>query len=103
MLLEIYSKIGVRNIFESVLKEVSTMDGDGLEQVNLSEILIGKGLVKLILGFLAGFSLKMEEEKRHEAVRNLLDLTVIETNDPISIGYSLSLSSGERLKKETSQ
>ncbi|CAL5348684.1 unnamed protein product [Camellia sinensis] len=101
MLLEIYSKIGVRNISESVLKEVSTMDGDGLEQVNLSEILIGKGLVKLILGFLAGFSLKMEEEKRHEAVRNLLDLTVIETNDPISIGYSLSLSLGERLKKET--
>ncbi|GMP34210.1 hypothetical protein CsSME_00007182 [Camellia sinensis var. sinensis] len=42
----------------------------------------------------------MEEEKRHEAVRNLLDLTVIETNDPITIGYSLSLSSGERLKKE---
>ncbi|KAI8017385.1 Protein NO VEIN [Camellia lanceoleosa] len=100
MLLEIYSKIGVRNISESVLKEVSTMDGDGLEQVNPSEILIGKGLVKLILGFLAGFSLKMEEEKRHEAVRNLLDLTVIETNEPITIGYSLSLSSGERLKKE---
>ncbi|KAL7191652.1 hypothetical protein ACSBR2_023687 [Camellia fascicularis] len=100
MLLEIYSKIGVRNISESVLKEVSTMDGDGLEQVNPSEILIGKGLVKLILGFLAGFSLKMEEEKRHEAVRNLLDLTVIETNEPITIGYSLLLSSGERLKKE---
>ncbi|KAF5957281.1 hypothetical protein HYC85_004506 [Camellia sinensis] len=100
MLLEIYSKIGVRNISESVLKEVFTMDGDGLEQVNPSEILIGKGLVKLILGFLAGFSLKMEEEKRHEAVRSLLDLTVIETNEPITIGYSLSLSSGERLKKE---
>ncbi|XP_028082517.1 uncharacterized protein LOC114283846 [Camellia sinensis] len=100
MLLEIYSKIGVRNISESVLKEVSTMDGDGLEKVNPSEILIGKGLVKLILGFLAGFSLKMEEEKRHEAVRNFLDLTVIETNDPITICCSLSLSSGERLKKE---
>ncbi|CAL5373071.1 unnamed protein product [Camellia sinensis] len=76
------------------------MDGDGLEQANPSEILVGKGLVKLILGFLAGFSLKMEEEKRHEAVRSLLDLTVIETNEPITIGYSLSLSSGERLKKE---
>ncbi|CAL5327465.1 unnamed protein product [Camellia sinensis] len=100
MLLEIYSKTGVRNISESVLKEVSTKDGDGLEQVNPSEILIGKGLVKLILGFLAGFSLKMEEEQRHEAVRSLLDLTVIETNEPITIGYSLSLSSGERLKKE---
>ncbi|CAL5327466.1 unnamed protein product [Camellia sinensis] len=84
----------------SLLKEVFAMDGDGLEQVNPSEILIGKGLVKLILGFLAGFSLKMEEEKRHEAVRSLLDLTVIETNEPITIGYSLSLSSGERLKKE---
>ncbi|CAL5375334.1 unnamed protein product [Camellia sinensis] len=83
-----------------LLKEVFAMDGDGLEQVNPSEILIGKGLVKLILGFLAGFSLKMEEEKRHEAVRSLLDLTVIETNEPITIGYSLSLSSGERLKKE---
>ncbi|XP_058226463.1 uncharacterized protein LOC131335221 [Rhododendron vialii] len=100
-LLEVYSKIGVPNISESVLKEeVSIMDGGGLKEVVPRENLIGKGLVRLILGFLADLSLEMEAEKRHEALRSLLDITVLETVDPITIGYSLRLSSGEILKGE---
>ncbi|KAL6972990.1 hypothetical protein U1Q18_027164 [Sarracenia purpurea var. burkii] len=96
-LLEIYSKIGVRNISETVRKEeVSSiiMDGAGLNELNPREIFIGKGLLMLILGFLAGPSLQMEAEKRHETVRCLFNLTVLETPEPIMIHYSLSLSSG---------
>ncbi|KAA8542076.1 hypothetical protein F0562_023228 [Nyssa sinensis] len=94
-LLEIYSKIGVRTISESVQKEeASVINGVGLKPVNPSEILIGKGMFRLILGFLADVSLEMEAEKRHEALRRLLNLTILETLQPITVGYSLSLSSG---------
>ncbi|KAH7854098.1 hypothetical protein Vadar_010117 [Vaccinium darrowii] len=100
-LLEVYTKIGVRNISESARKEESIIDGvGGLKEVNPREIWIGKGLLRLILGFLAGPSLQMEAEKRHEAVKCLLNVAVLETPEPITIGYSLSLSSGENLKAE---
>ncbi|GFZ03929.1 ATP/DNA binding protein [Actinidia rufa] len=98
-LFEIYSKIGVRTISESMQKEEVSIT-DGVKNVIPRKNLIGKGLVRLILGFLADLSLEMEAEKRHEAVRCLLDLTVLETLEPITIGYSLSLSSGEILKEE---
>ncbi|XP_052175341.1 uncharacterized protein LOC127790096 isoform X2 [Diospyros lotus] len=100
-LLEVYSKIGVRNLSESVQKEeMSITDGAGLQQVSPREILIGKGLLMLILSFLAGPALKMEAENRHEVVRCLLNLTVFETAEPVKICYSLLLSSGEKLKAE---
>uniref|UniRef100_A0A5B6Z3I5 Sacsin/Nov domain-containing protein n=1 Tax=Davidia involucrata TaxID=16924 RepID=A0A5B6Z3I5_DAVIN len=103
-LLEIYSNIGVRTISESVQREeVSVMDGVGLKEVNPRKILIGKGLFRLILGFLADPSLKMEAAKRHEAVGRLLNLTVLETLEPITVGYSLSLSSGDILNVKASR
>lgn len=98
-LLEVYNKIGVRNISESVCEEESIIYGVGKE-VNPREIWIGKGLLRLILGFLAGPSLQMDAEKRHEAVKCLLNVAVLETPEPITIGYSLSLSSGENLIAE---
>ncbi|KAL7195243.1 hypothetical protein ACSBR1_035474 [Camellia fascicularis] len=98
--LEIYSKIGVRSISESLQKEeMSIMDGVGLNLVNPRENFIGKGFLRLILGFLA----KMEVEKRHETVQCLLSLIVLETLEPVTIGYNLSLSSGEVLKEEARQ
>ncbi|PSR95961.1 Sacsin like [Actinidia chinensis var. chinensis] len=100
-LLEVYRKIGVRNISESVKKEeISVTECVGLNQVSPMEVFIGKGLIKLILGFLAGPSFQMEPEKRHDAVKCLLNLTVLETDKPLVICYSLSLSSGETLKAE---
>ncbi|XP_052175449.1 uncharacterized protein LOC127790189 [Diospyros lotus] len=103
-LLEVYSKIGVRNLSESVQKEeMSITDGAGLQRVSPREILIGKGLLMLILSFLAGPALKMEAENRHELVRCLLNLTVFETAEPVKICYSLSLSSGEKLKAEATR
>ncbi|KAB1210016.1 hypothetical protein CJ030_MR6G023565 [Morella rubra] len=95
-LLEIYRKIGVRTISESVEREeASVVDVAELNQVNLKEILIKKGLVRLILGFLADPVMKMEAERRHEAVRGLLDMTILATNEPLHINYSLSLTSRE--------
>lgn len=98
-LLEVYSKIGVRNISECVRKEkTSIMVGVALKEGNPRENLIGKELIMLILGFLAGPSLLMEAENRHEAVRCLLNVTVIEIPEPIKICYSLLLSCGEKVK-----
>ncbi|XP_031273816.1 uncharacterized protein LOC116132300 [Pistacia vera] len=93
-LLEIYWNLGVRTISESVQREELSLEhGVELEQVNPSDVSIGRGLVKLILGFLTDF--KLEGEKRHEAVKCLLNLTALKTPEPITVRYSLSLSSGE--------
>ncbi|GAV62728.1 LOW QUALITY PROTEIN: hypothetical protein CFOL_v3_06251, partial [Cephalotus follicularis] len=78
-LLEIYGSIGVRKISESVQKEqLSLGNSVKLDQVDSRDTLICKGLVKLILGFLADPSFKMEAKKRHEAVQCLLNLTILE-------------------------
>ncbi|XP_024442241.2 uncharacterized protein LOC7454749 [Populus trichocarpa] len=98
-LLEVYRKIGVRTISESVLKEeLSLADGVELSQMDSRDAGIGKELIRLILGFLADPSLDMEATKRHGAVQCLLNLKVLETMEPITVSYSLLLSDGEPLK-----
>ncbi|KHN17476.1 hypothetical protein glysoja_027019 [Glycine soja] len=100
-LLDLYKKIGVSIISESVLKEESSLlDGVEVRQVDPSNIFIGKGLVKLVLSFLACSSIKIEAEKRHEAVQGLIELTVHETIEPVTVCYSLSLSSGKTITKK---
>ncbi|XP_062115851.1 uncharacterized protein LOC133829994 [Humulus lupulus] len=97
-LLEVFQKIGVRTISESVKKEeVSIAKGAENEQVIPRDALIGKGLIKLILGFLAHPSLNMDAKERHEAMEDLLNVTVLETVEPIDVSYNLSLSSGKSL------
>lgn len=103
-LLEIYGKIGVRNLSDSVLKKgLSSVNCDGLEQVRPKEIFIGRGLFKLILGFLADPSLQMEAHKRHEALKCLMDVSIFVTLEPIAMDCSLSLSSGEVLNVKVSR
>lgn len=98
-LLEIYRKIGVRTISESARKEeLSLADGVKLKPLNPRVLFIGKEMVRLILGFLADPSLKMQVKKRHEAVQCLLNITALVTAEPITVSYSLSLSSGEIVK-----
>ena len=102
-LYDIYRKIGARNISESLCKEESSLLNDGVEmvQVHHNDILFNlKGLIKLILGFLACSSLKMEPDKRHEAVQGLLNLNFLETKVPVTVSYSLSLSSGDIVTKK---
>lgn len=103
-LLEIYSKIGVRNLSESVLKKgLSSVNCDGLEQVQPKETFIGRGLFKLILGFLADPLLQMEVHKRHEALKCLMDVSIFATLEPITMDCSLSLSSGEIMNVKVSR
>ncbi|KAL1810439.1 hypothetical protein ACET3Z_027429 [Daucus carota] len=102
-LLEIYSKIGVRNISESVQQELSEVDAVNLKQLEPKEVFIGKGLLRLILGFLADVSPKMEVDVRHDIVRPLLDVTVLEAGGKITMRHTLSLSSGETLNVEARQ
>ena len=103
-LLEIYRKIGARTISESVQKEESSsVDVAKLNQVNRKEFFIMKGLVMLILGFLANPVMKMEAKSRHETIQRLLNVTFLETVEPITVNYSLSLSSGEIMNARLSQ
>ncbi|KAK7369619.1 hypothetical protein VNO80_11661 [Phaseolus coccineus] len=68
----------------------SELDGVEVTQVDLRNIFIGKGLLKLILSFLACSNLKMEaQKKRHESVQGLIHHTVHETIEPVIICYSL--------------
>ncbi|GLT39951.1 hypothetical protein SLA2020_141160 [Shorea laevis] len=96
-LLELYRKIGVCTLSESVKKEESLIYGLELKQVNPRDFFIGRGLITLLLGFLAGL-LAMEAEERHKAVQCLLNVTVFEISEPSTLSYSLSLSSGKILK-----
>ncbi|KAK4256884.1 hypothetical protein QN277_006549 [Acacia crassicarpa] len=103
-LLGIYKEIGVCTISESVQNEESfQLDGADFKEVEPSSIFIGKGLVKLILGFLACSSLKMEAEKRHKAVQGLVGLKVYEMTEPINVSYNLSLSSGRTITKKANR
>ncbi|CAK9330329.1 unnamed protein product [Citrullus colocynthis] len=103
-LLEVYKNIGVRNISEFVQPgESAVVDGINLKQVNPTDISIGKELIRIILGFLADPAKKIEAVKRHEIVRCLLNLTVIEIGEPVMINYSLSLTSGEIISANATQ
>nr|POE68285.1 hypothetical protein CFP56_26177 [Quercus suber] len=94
----------VQTISESVKKEeTSSVDVAQLNQVNPKEILIAKGLVMLILGFLANPVMKMGAKKRHETIQGLLNITFLETVEPITVNYSLSLSSGEIVNARASK
>jgi sacsin len=102
---DIYRNIGVRNISESLCKDESSLVNDGgeLNCVDPNDIFNLKGLVKLILGFLALPKLKMEPKKRHEAVQSLTNLSFYETMGPINVSYSLSLSSGDIITKKANK
>ncbi|XP_071694367.1 uncharacterized protein [Rutidosis leptorrhynchoides] len=93
-LMDIYGKLGVRMLSESVKKTISVVCHDKFEPVKSEKRIVKKGLFKLILGFLADPSLKVDVEKRHEAVSRLLAVEAFETMEPLTVGYSLSFSSG---------
>ncbi|CAN0915895.1 Protein NO VEIN [Linum grandiflorum] len=101
-LLEVYRGIGVRGISESVQKEENSIQGS--RQLNPEKVLIGKELAKIILGFLANPSLEMEASQRQEKLKSLLNLTVLETLEPMTVTYSLKLSStGEVIRAKATQ
>ncbi|KNA12990.1 hypothetical protein SOVF_120910 [Spinacia oleracea] len=104
MLLDIYSKIGVRKITDSVsISELSAVDLGELEEGKLKDAFIVKGLVMIILGFLSDPSLNTEVKFRHEAVKMLLTVKVFVTTKPITMSYTLEMSSGDDVTASTSQ
>ncbi|OIV93309.1 hypothetical protein TanjilG_14560 [Lupinus angustifolius] len=99
-LFDIYRKVGARNFSESLSKEESSLTNCGeLNEMDAGNVFNLKGLVKLILGFLAS-SLNMEPEKRHKSVQGLIDLSFYETSESVTVSYALSLSSGDVINKK---
>ncbi|PIA50962.1 hypothetical protein AQUCO_01100048v1 [Aquilegia coerulea] len=94
---EIYGSIGVQPISKSVQRsESSTLDGE-FKEVSPREVLIKRDLIRLILGFLSDPSIDMDANKRQSSVKALLDVNVFETEELISVSYTLSLSSGKSI------
>ncbi|KAJ8420402.1 hypothetical protein Cgig2_028074 [Carnegiea gigantea] len=101
---DVYAKIGVRKMSKSVsIYEVSASKCGELKRVKANDAYIVKGLVMLILGFLGDPSLNIEVKDRHETVKLLLNVTVLETPEPITVSYSLKMGSGKVVKVSTSQ
>ena len=97
---DLYRKIGARSVSECICTEYPLLPNVvELKQIDAANVCNVKVLVKLILGFLACSSLKMEPNKRHEAVKGLLNLSFFEIKDSINVSYSLSLSSGNIITK----
>ncbi|CAM0909121.1 unnamed protein product [Alopecurus aequalis] len=90
----IYGSIGV----QAISKVVGKNDSLTLGNVSSKEVAQGKvinvGMIKLVLAFLADPALDIPAEERHKIVSCLLNVTVLETSEPIMVGYRVKLSSG---------
>ncbi|XP_074278416.1 uncharacterized protein LOC141602005 [Silene latifolia] len=103
-LFHLFSKTGVRKISESVSKcELSNLKCTEWKKMNPKDVHISKGLLMLILGFLADPELKIEAKSRHDMVKGLLNLTFFETSEAIAMSYSLKMTSGEIVEVSSSQ
>ncbi|KAI3867884.1 hypothetical protein MKX03_008365 [Papaver bracteatum] len=101
---EIFANVGVRTISESVNKEESSiLDAADLKQITSKGTFIKRGLIRIILAFLADPCLEIDFEERHQMVNYLLDLMVFETEEPITASYGIKLCSVRTLKVEVSQ
>ncbi|XP_021767703.1 uncharacterized protein LOC110732097 [Chenopodium quinoa] len=77
----VYNVIGVRKISECVKCSVMIMPSSTqCTEVDLKKKLIVKGLIKIILGFLA-CKIHLSTKSRHEAVNSLLNLSVFGSNE----------------------
>ncbi|XP_039823734.1 uncharacterized protein LOC120685724 isoform X1 [Panicum virgatum] len=91
----IYSNIGVQKISKAVTKNDSlTLENGRFRTVDSSKV-IKVGLLQIIISYLAHPALDIPTEERQGMVSCLLNVTVQETDEPITVGYSVSLSSGE--------
>ncbi|XP_057519125.1 uncharacterized protein LOC130799868 [Amaranthus tricolor] len=102
-LLDVYSKIGVRTISDSVTISDSKLDYREMKKGILKDAFIVKGLITLILGFLADQSMNIDTKQRYDSLKTLMNVSVFETPDPVSMSYSLTMSSGEMITTKTSQ
>lgn len=103
-LYEIYTCFGVRTISESVEKDESfETNSSKAKKLDPRDAMIRSGLFRIVLGFLADSSLELPSEARHLIVKQLHDLEIFELDEPITVCYSLLLSSGKSLSVNASQ
>lgn len=90
---------GFRKYLNLFIRELSLENSEHLNK----RAGIVEGLIKLIFGFPADACFNLEAESRHIPVRCLLNLTVFETSESISVHYSLRLAYGETVCVNVSQ
>ncbi|KAL5558726.1 hypothetical protein UlMin_034937 [Ulmus minor] len=101
---EIYSCLGVKKLSESVECQVESMSSAYQPKNTLPRTgVIEKGLVKMILGFLAGSSINMPAKERQEIALSLLSLELYEIDQPVVVTYFLTLSPNAPVKVETTK
>ncbi|KAG2563949.1 uncharacterized protein LOC120645191 [Panicum virgatum] len=91
----IYDSIGVQRISKAVMKNESLTLENGRFRTVDSRKVIKVGLLQIITARLADPALDIPAEERQRMVSCLLNVTVQETDEPITVSYSVSLSSGE--------
>ncbi|XP_068313767.1 uncharacterized protein [Pyrus communis] len=86
----IYESLGVRKISDSVKCKVNSIESlEHWEKIDARNGLIGRGLVKIILAFLAGPEVNMSLYNRHEAANSVIMLSVYKSDKQIQVCYQL--------------
>ncbi|PRQ46163.1 putative histidine kinase-like ATPase domain-containing protein [Rosa chinensis] len=86
----IYESLGVRKVSKSfVCKPHTILLLEELDKIDAQDGLIGRGLIKLILGFLAGPEVNMPLKERHNAACSLIKLSVYKLERPNQVIYRL--------------
>jgi sacsin len=99
----IYGSIGVGAISKAVEKNNSfTLEDRSCRKVDQRELL-SVGLLQIVLAFLADPALDISIEERHRMVSWLLNVVVLETDRPITVGYRVNLSGGRSVDVKASR
>ncbi|XP_073355375.1 uncharacterized protein [Aegilops tauschii subsp. strangulata] len=102
----VYGSIGVQAVSKAAEKSDSFValgqDGSCKTVAGQREV-INAGLVQIVLAFLADPALDIASKERHTMVPRLLNVSILETTKPITMGYRVKLSSGEAVDVEASQ
>ena len=101
-LLDIYCSLGVKKLSDSVNRKVGSILAED-ESKNLIPKggLIEKGLIKIILAFLAGPRIEMPAKERQEAAKTLLNLSLCEREQLIKVTYLLTPYPNKTVEVET--
>uniref|UniRef100_A0ACD5XLK8 Uncharacterized protein n=1 Tax=Avena sativa TaxID=4498 RepID=A0ACD5XLK8_AVESA len=73
-----------------------------LQEVNASAV-VNYGLLQIVIAFLANLALDISAPQRHKMASYLLNVTILETDEPITVGYSVRLSSGRAVDVKASR
>ncbi|KAM6599310.1 hypothetical protein CsatA_018919 [Cannabis sativa] len=97
----IYQYLGVNILSDSVKVGSIFAEDTGPKNLIPKNGLIEKGLIKIILAFLAGPLLNMQQKKRQQIVTTLLNLSLYKSDQPIKVTYLLTPYPNEIVKAET--